>query len=86
MADKKNTYSLKIVVPYSLKKRADKLIQNTRTSSVSNQIVILDDNSQQDSIIYTWVFNSMFQIEKLKTELVDRFSKEYFPTYHVLVS
>lgn len=86
MVNKKDVCTMQIIVPFSLKKRADKLTQNTRTSSVSNQIVLLDDNSQQDSIIYTWTFNSKIQLEKLKTELTEQFSKEYFSSYHIATS
>lgn len=83
MVNKKDICGLQIIVPFSLKKRSDKLTHNTRTSSVSNQIVLLNDNSQQDSIIYTWTFTSKLQLEKLKSQLTEQFSKDYFPIYHI---
>lgn len=86
MANKYNQHTLELIIPTSYKSRVNKLILDTRTSKVKNENILLNDMTQQDSIIYTWLFNNIPQLEAKKVEIVDRLNKDYFTQYHMVVT
>lgn len=79
-----NKSILQVIIPKTAKKKIDKLIHHTRTSSVKNEVLLLADNSQQNSIIYSWNLPSKLQVDKLSSLIKDIFAKEYYEDYFML--
>lgn len=84
MATKFNKIILQVIIPKTSKRKIDKLIQHTRTSSLKNEMLVLSDNSQQNSIIYSWNLPSKMQVDKLSSLIKDIFAKEYYEDYFML--
>lgn len=85
MANKPNSYSLELIIPVSYQSRINKLVLDTRTSKVKSENIMLNNMTQQDSIIYTWTFNNTFQLELMKRDISERLANDYFTHYHMAV-
>lgn len=86
MANKLNQYTLELIVPTIYKNRVNKLVLDTRTSRVKNENILLNDMSQQDSIVYTWIFNNMNQRDSTHQQITERLNQDYFTNYHMVVT
>lgn len=94
MASGTNAKKLKLIVPRKHHRRIDKLVENTRHFSVSNEYIWvstqgnnnLSGYGMQDSIIYTWNFHNDLALENKKSELSSMLNKEYITEFHLLVS
>lgn len=85
MENNKQYSRLQLIVPTAMQSRANKLVLGTRTSSVSTQILALDDRSQQPSIIYTWNLNNTKQRDIKQKEIIDILNADYFSNFQMII-
>jgi hypothetical protein len=86
MASKSNPHELKLIVQNSLKTRVTKLLVDTRTHSVKSEFLILDNMSQQDSIVYSWYFKTLEALEAKRVDVAQRLTNEYITDYLMVVT
>lgn len=79
-------HSLKLVIPRSIKNKVDRLMSTTRTSSVSNEILLMGDMVYQDSIIYTWNFGNVPALESKKIDVLTKLSSQNIDNYTMVVA
>lgn len=85
MENNKQYTRLQLIVPTAMQSRANRLVLGTRTSSVSTQILALDDRSQQSSIIYTWNFNNTKHRDIKQKEIIDILNADYFSNFQMII-
>ncbi len=86
MASKSNPHELKLIVQNSLKTRVSKLLVDTRSHSVKSEFLILDNMSQQDSIIYSWYFKTLEALESKRIDVAQRLTSEHITDYLMVVT
>lgn len=86
MVNKNYAHSLELIVPYEYKSKLGKLMEDTRSYSVKSGIIVLNNRTQQDSIVYKWNFNNMSVLEAKQAEISERLSTEYFTNYEMVVT
>lgn len=86
MANKVYAHSLELIIPNEHKAKIAKLMEDTRSYSVKSQIVILNNRSQQDSIVYKWNFNTPVLRDTKQSEISEKLSAEYFTNYEMVVT
>jgi hypothetical protein len=86
MAHNHLAHTLKLIVPYSAKKRVCKLMSDTRTHTVSSEFVLMDNMQYQESVIYTWNFNNEPSLDIKKTNVVEKLNSENVNNYHIVVA
>jgi hypothetical protein len=86
MANKVYSHSLELIVPHEYKSKIGKLMEDTRSYSVKSQVLILNNRSQQDSIVYKWNFNTPATRDIKQSEIIEKLSAEYFTNYEMVVT
>jgi|688.fasta_scaffold1827576_1 hypothetical protein len=86
MANKLNPHELKLIIKSGLKTKVSVLLDDTRTHTVKSERILLDDLSQQDSIIYAWYFKTSDALESKRVDVANRLGSNYITDYIMVVT